>query len=231
MIGGSVSTGGPLALLRAAERQAAFALSQAINDAAFTALPVAKEDIRSHLTVRRDQVPNSIRVERASKGRLVAVVHVDRTRYGGRIYDALLRQEMGGTKRPIDGRHVAVPTDQVRRTKTDIVRKDQRPRPLLGTLATPKEAGRMGGRGNRRRGAKSKAFITEFSNGWQAIVRRDKTKTTKGGRQALEVLYVLRGTVDLSKRIGFERTVRSVVAEEMGPAFARRFAAALRTAR
>lgn len=91
--------------------------------------------------------------------------------------------ETGKDKAPIKGRHVAVPTDQVRRNKRMIIPRGQRP-PGLG----------------------GKAFVLQTKKG-PVLAQR----ITRGKRKGLVVLYGLETKVRIRKRPTFAEPIEKVV--------------------
>jgi hypothetical protein len=97
--------------------------------------------------------------------------------------DWIDRHETGTDKAPTSGRHVVVPTDQVRRNKRLIIPRGQRP-PGLGT----------------------KAFVLQTKNG-PVLAQR----ITRGKRKGLIVLYGLENKVKIRKVEVFEKPIEKVV--------------------
>lgn len=108
-------------------KQVTFALASTLTAVAKEAQAASISDIGETFTVRNNWVQPSnamgVKVLPASKQDLSAAV-VTRA-------DWLTLHEVGGTKRP-EGRNVAIPSDNVRRTKRDLVRRSQRPKALRG---------------------------------------------------------------------------------------------------
>lgn len=118
--------------LQAIGKQAPFALSVALNATANSVQSGVRENLNNRFTLRRKTfVERSIYRDRATdfatktRPRAIVRVHPDR--------EFLAQHEDGGTKRPRDGRSIAIPTTAARRTKTDIITTANRPRALLDT--------------------------------------------------------------------------------------------------
>jgi hypothetical protein len=110
-----------------AAKQVTFALASTLTAVAKEAQAASVSDVEGTFTVRNNWVKPSnamgVRVLPASKADLTAAV-VTRA-------DWLNLHEVGGSKTP-SGRHLAIPTENVKRTKRDIVKRDQRPGALRG---------------------------------------------------------------------------------------------------
>lgn len=196
MIQIKVDSSEALTYLQQVSQQAPFAISLALNKVG----PHAQENIRNHarrtFTLRRETfVLNTIKInreDRATKTRQSTIVRIDPER------NFLAKFEDAGQKTARDGGSVAVPTEHVRRGKTDIIAKAQRPRALLDSKAA------MGGR----------------------IVKTDKVIVVfKGrGRMAItKILYVLRRVVPIRPRLRFQvmaiEAVQRTWRDEMTAAF------------
>ncbi|HWK90243.1 MAG TPA: hypothetical protein VNP72_09615, partial [Longimicrobium sp.] len=115
--------------MRENARQAAFALSRAINETAKDFQQAQREHQRSAFTVRRPAfVDNAVKIKPfATKSSLTARISIDPP--GGRARaDILTQHEHGGIKRP-RGKSIAIPKE-VGTNKAGIVTKGQRPRVL-----------------------------------------------------------------------------------------------------
>lgn len=100
------------------QKQLPFATARALT---WLAMDVQKEERRElprRFTIRNTWVAKGIRIKPAKKTRLVAEVYSRD--------DFMERQEEGGTKRPKQGQHLAVPVD-ARRNKRGIITKANRP--------------------------------------------------------------------------------------------------------
>jgi hypothetical protein len=102
-------------------KQLRFAATVAVNRAAYEVQREVRGNMPSRFTIRRQWVVQGIRVERATPAKIEATV------YSRDKFMAL--QELGGPKSPLRN-YLAIPTKAVRRTKTDIIRKADRPAAL-----------------------------------------------------------------------------------------------------
>lgn len=176
--------------------QLRFATARALTMTAADAQKQVRAEMPGKFTIRRPWVLQGVRTERATKQNLTAWVYHK---------DAYMpRQETGGIKRgkpgggnfsssdlPVTaGRRVrsasgrvAVPTQQVLRGKSDIIRKSDLPK-----------------------GLGPKAFVIDKGDGTQLLARR----FAKGKRAGLRVLYVLKPQTYVKPRWGFAQTVERV---------------------
>jgi hypothetical protein len=143
--------------LAAIGRVGPFAAASGLNLLANRAQEGIRDHVRGEFMLRRPQfVLNTIKREKgedfANRNKLVAGVRVDPTR------NQLAKFVEGGRKVPTSGRSLAVPVN-AKRTAAGIIRKDQRPRALIGNknverfrLADGREVlARFSGRGKRGR--------------------------------------------------------------------------------
>ncbi len=121
-------------VLQKVARQMPFAMSLALNKTANAVQQAVRDELPGRFTVRRNAwLKNTIYRNRgtdfATKSRLQAIVRIHPDR------DVLAKHEAGGTKVPTSGQSLAIPTANVRRNRSDIVTKANRPRALM---ANPK---------------------------------------------------------------------------------------------
>jgi hypothetical protein len=106
-------------------KQLPFAAAKALTQTAKDAQKDILGGLPDHFTLRGNWFNPSnkfgIKIQPATKTDLVARV--------GTMADWLIIQEEGGTKKP-RGSNLAIPTENVRRNKKDIIQKSQRPRAL-----------------------------------------------------------------------------------------------------
>lgn len=154
-----------------AEKQVRFAISKSLTQTAKEAQKAVLRDIDATFTVRNNwsQPSNAMGVKAlpASKSDLSAAVA---TRA-----DWLIPHEEGEDKVP-EGRHLTVPSTNVRRTKRDIVARAQRPRALRGKrdLVLPLKGGGLGLFQRRGRGKGSK-LVFLYTMARRARIRRQPT--------------------------------------------------------
>lgn len=131
-----------------------------------------------------------VRITPAKRDRHESAVHT--------AADWLLPHETGGPKRPRGGRF-AVPTENVRRNKRQIIPKSQRPRALKGTFVLQTKRGPV-------------LFQRVYANKAGKYTTR-KLKTRRGTR--LVALFGLEKTVQIRKRPTFIEPVRRSVSRNI----------------
>jgi hypothetical protein len=154
-----------------AEKQVRFAVARSLTQTAKEAQKNVLADIGATFTVRNNwaQPSNAMGVKAlpASKTDLSAAVA---TRA-----DWLIPHETGEDKVP-EGRHLTIPSKNVRRTKRDIVARSQRPRALRGKrdVVLPLKGGGLGLFQRRGRGKGGK-LVFLYTMRRRASIRRQPT--------------------------------------------------------
>lgn len=193
-----------LSYLQRVSDQAPFAISKAVNAVANHGQQAIRENIKSKFTLRRETfVLNTVKIERAdraTKTKLDATIRIDPTR------DFLAKHEAGGIKTARDGRSIAIPTEHVRRNKSDIVPKAQRPRVLLDSKSA----------------LKGRIFKTD--TGILRTLGRGKARVTN-------LLYALVRSVRITPRLGFVVTATKEIQSTWKGEMTSAFIEAERTAR
>ena len=121
------------------KNQIPFAVSKALN----ATITQAQTDIRGHMkeafTIRREAFArNSIKVtEWAKKQSLKAVVAIAPP---GQV-DPFSMHVVGGTKRPVSGKSVAIPLRAIQPDKKKVISKAKRPRQLANSFVTKQSDG------------------------------------------------------------------------------------------
>lgn len=204
MINVQVDTKEALDYLQRLSTQMPYATSLALNRVANKGQAAARAGIQRTFTLRRPQfLLNTVKInreDRATKTRLDVTVRIDPER------DILAKFEAGGSKTPRDGRHIAIPTNNVRRTKADIVTKGQRPRILLDSKSA----------------AKGRIFKTAAG-----IFQRIGNKAAS----TVRMLYLFRSSVRLRPQLNFVTNVTTAVKESWVAEMTQAFNDAERTAR
>jgi hypothetical protein len=168
--------------LKESQKQAPFALSLAVNNVTKDAQVDLKAGVQSRFILRR---PDFVLREAAkitkfsTKADPHAIIQVSDKA------DFLAKFEDGGTKSPRDGRAIAIPLN-VRRSKTDIIPKSQRPPALYASKSA--QAGRV------------------FSKSGLLLQR-----VGRGARAAIRVLYVWKSSVKVDARLQFKKTANNAV--------------------
>ena len=154
-----------------------FAAARAVTRTAVEVQSEIRRNMPGRFTIRRQWVVKGIVVDRATKQDLTATVR-SRDKFMG-------IQEVGGPKSPLR-QYLAVPTRLVRRTKTDMIAKSDRPKNLGDRAAVVEYAGRK----------------------WLAL---KKARRTSGG--ALRLLYLLVPRANIRERLGLRRDGMRVARE------------------
>jgi hypothetical protein len=178
----------------------------------------ARDSIRASMrppkfTIRRQWVVQGIRYTPASKDTLTATVYSKDpfmgrqetggtktgSPSGGNFTGASLQQNKGKRVRPAMGR-VAVPTDKVLRSKSEIIRKSELP----------------SGLGER-------AFVIGKAGETQFLAKR----FAKGKRAGLQILYVLKRSTQIKPRLGLREITEKVFTRRFGKIFSEQLAKAI----
>ena len=178
-------------------KQLRFAAAVSLTMAAREARDSVRASMPSRFTIRRQWVVQGIRYTPASKDTLEAMVFSKDpfmgrqetggiktgSPSGGNFTGANLQQNKGKRVRPAMGR-VAVPTDKVLRSKSEIIRKSELPSGL-------------GERG----------FVIGKPGDTQFLAKR----FAKGKRAGLQILYVLKRSTQIKPRLGLREITEKVV--------------------
>lgn len=197
-------------------KQIKFAAAVALTKTAKQIQNSVQQSMPQKFTLRRQWIVKGIRITPAKKTDLTAYVYskdafMERqeeggikmgTPGGGDFSSSSLPQTGGRRVRPAMGR-VAVPTEKVRRTKSEIIRKSELPAGL-GT----------------------KAFVIDAGNGLSLLARR----FAKGKRAGMQVLYLLKRSTKVKPRLGLKEIAQKVVTRRFADVFSEAMQNAINTA-
>lgn len=179
------------------KRQVPFATAKALTMTEKDAQAEVLESLPKQFTLRtawyKPSSPLGFKITPATKTKLQSEIYTKAP--------FMSLQETGGIKTP-KGEMIAVPTENVRRSKKDRILRSQRPAYLLHQ-------------------AKRRAFIMK-----QGIWQR-----TGRGRGTLRLMYALVPKAKISSRLHFYQTCRGVVERRFKQNFDKAFAEAMRTAK
>ena len=221
--------------------QVPFAISKALNDLGIRAADAEREVARRNFTIRDPNVLKYgiVRSKQATKRDLTVDVNISQQRSGAReAFGYLKKFERGGRKGPDPSQPfgaagdrdttVAVPTQEVRRSKRGLIRASQR----IATFNF-RQIGKAI-RGDKR------TFIIQSKTGRSAGVIVQRVRNTKrrrlhvqqaGHDPGLRVLYVLERSVPIRPILHFHETMLRVARTEWPDAWRKAWAFALATAR
>jgi len=177
-------------------KQFRFATAQALTKTAAEVQTGVKQAMPSRFTIRRSWVIQGIRMDKATKDNLTATVY-SRDKFMG-------LQEVGGPKSPLRN-YIAVPTRATKRTKTDMVRKSDRPK-ALG----------------------DKVEVVEV-NGNKFLALKKARKGRSGNE--LRLLYLLVPRPRIQERLGLRRDGHRIARQRFIPNLQAALARAVATAR
>ena len=205
--------GDVLKQLAARREQVPFAIAKALTDTAKEAQATIRQELPQRFTIRTPWVAKGIRIRSATKQSLTAMVY---------DVDPFMRiQETGGTKASINrrvfdfGDMLAIPVD-ARRSKRDVVRKEDWPQNLIEPFIITAKDGRK--------------YLAVHSLAKKVRGQRGKFTIGKdvGGNR---IMYVLKPRVQVPARFGFAETVRKVVVEKFSANLRQSIQLAMATAR
>jgi len=169
-----------------------FAAARALTWTAQDAQKEIQRELPQRFIIRNSFVQKGVRIKAATKSNLQATIF-DKD-------DFMTLQETGGTKTP-RGRHLAIPTNNVKRNKYDIIRGPQRPRKLVDRgghfIGTPK-------------GSHSKILGL-----WQRPSNKERRAMYKSNKREqwapARLLYAFESSAAIKPRFDFLPTIRQTV--------------------
>lgn len=177
-------------------QQVRFAAAKALTQTAIEVQRDVRAEMPGRFTLRRQWIVQGIRVERATKASLQSAVF---------SRDAFMGlHEFGGQKDPRK-RFIAIPTRAVKRTKTDVIARRDRP-------------GALGDRAE---------VIERDGNKWLAL---KKGRRGRSGNE-LRLLYLLVPKAKIDERLGLREIGTRVVRARFMPLFLQALEDAVKTAR
>lgn len=173
-----------------------FSVAKALTKTAVDVQKELRKNMPGRFILRRQWIVQGIQIERATKTNLTAAVF-SRDKF-------MKLQETGGQKNPLRN-YIAIPTSMVKRTKTDLISRADRPS-ALG----------------------DKAEVIELNgHKWLALKKARKA----GNGQRLKLLYLLVPRAQMKERLGLakdgERVARAMFMQNLREALDQ----AVRTAR
>ena len=191
-----------IAWTKAVAEQLPFATSQALNDMGYKVRDATRSQMPTRFTIRRPWVVNQVDVlEKATKANLSVTIGPKPTA------PFLDLQELGGVKLP-HGNYVAIPTSLVRRTKTQLISKSDRPAQLG-----------------------DKVFVEQYNGHYWLALKGGKGAQQRGSNRNLRFLYLLAPRADVKPRLGLHDIGLPIVQRDFQSAIAQRLEAAIATAR
>jgi hypothetical protein len=183
-------------------KQLPFATSQALNDMGYQVRNATRTQMPTRFTIRKPWVVNQVDVlDKATKSNLSVTIGPKPTA------PFLNLQELGGIKLP-HGNFVAIPTPLVRRTKTQLISKADKPRQLG-----------------------DKVFVEQYNGHYWLALRGGKGAQQRGNNRNLRFLYLLAPRADVKPRLGLHDIGLPIVQRDFQAAIAQRLEAAIATAR
>ena len=184
------------------QKQLRYAASRGLNDVAYQVRNQVRSEMPSRFTIRKPWVVSQLDVlQRSSKDDLSAIIGPKPT------VPFLNRQELGGVKLP-RGNWVAVPTKMVRRTKTQLISKADRPAQLG-----------------------DKAYVEQYKGNYWLALKGGKGARQRGANRNLRFLYLLTRRANVRPRLGLGEIGLPIARRSLAEAIAMRLEQAMSTAR
>jgi hypothetical protein len=221
-----------------AKKQMPYAVMKALNETATDFQKMQRQSLNQDFTLRRKEfIDRTIKIEKgnfATKDNLRVIVNIDPQR------DVLSKFEKGGEKEPTrGGKSIALPIT-VRRSKTDIIKKAERPRSFQFT----KGSSNLKTQNTIYQGLK-RTFLIQRPNGFGLILQRTRStllgpfqRGTRGssrlGRNVghdpnVRILYALVAKTHIPKMLHFKDNAHKAVLSRWPGNFEKWFLESLRT--
>ena len=185
-------------------KQLPYAISQSLNDMGYKVRNQTRAQMPSHFTIRRPWVINQVDVLSRSTKRDLSVTIGPKP-----AAPFLNRQELGGVKLP-RGKHVAIPTSLVRRTKSQLISKTDKPAQLI---------------------AANKVFIEQYRGNYWLALKGGTGAQQRGFNRNLRFLYLLAPQANVKPRLGLRRIGLPIVRQDFQATIAQRLEQAMASAR
>jgi hypothetical protein len=219
-----VSTTVDVSRIQGGAKQLPFAMSKAINTALVKAQAKQLAHMQREFTIRRPQFAKlSTKITKfAKKTSLIGEIAIAPP---GDRADIFAKFELGGTKRPKDGRNIAIPItgSPVKKSARTIVSDQNRPKALLSGATTI-----------QTRSGKVKAVKRAKSFGGAFLIPAHDGKPggifIRAGKK-VKLAYTLQPKAEIKPRLDFVETVSTSINQTWAEDFAREFANAMRTAK
>lgn len=208
-------------------KQLPFAIARTLTKVAQDGQAAGIVEVGQVFTQRNDWTRRGIKIKPATKTNLVAEVFTDTSNRKSGAPDYLLKQEDGGDRVPVNGRHyIAIPTKYLRRIAPGVIGNSLRPRSLLPQNAVMGQeySGRFGFVGKSatpfpRTQAQSAslgqrdfvAFVQKAKSGTLCIFVRHAGMRYRGSGEAAEPWYTLVTHAQIKKRFHLEGDVQKAV--------------------
>jgi hypothetical protein len=200
-------------------QQIPFAMAKALNDTAVQFQSAEINHMRAEFTERRPTwMDMSVKIKPfATKQSLFVTISIDppKGKDGSDRSDIIGKFEDQTSKGPFKGNAVAIPTQFIKRNKSDIVPTDLSPANL-----------NLKDVGNRVLGWK-RTFLIKTPSGKTIILQR----IGKGRRSITAAIWLFRPSVRISPDLHFQQTARAVVEAGWAANFTAAFAQAMSTSR
>ena len=207
------------------KKQVPFATAKSLTELAKIGQRAVRNNLDKKFELRaKSFIKRNIRIIPAKKRDVNKLKAFSAVYTDDKITKFMVIHEEGGIRKSTQSKRLSIPSTDLQklqfRKSTGAVKKKYQPRTLLKDFK-----GSRGKRGPRTRSRTKKPFIITGKGGQKLLVRRISKK-----RRPLELLYVFDKTIKITKRWGFEKTVRGIVGFKANRIFERNLNQALSTA-